>query len=303
VQAPLPAAAPPESSPAPSAPPPGPQLAGCTVFPADSAWNRDVSRDPVDAHSADYLAAMSASSLPLQPDFGQPPYGMPVTVVSASQPRVPMNFRYATQSDPGPYPIPQDVRLQSNDDRHAAVLDRDACKLYETYLTYADGQGGFRADSGAVFDLRSSALRPDGWTSATASGLPMVAGMVRYEETAAGEIRHALAFIPGPTAHAFVHPATHSAGTNNAQFAPPMGLRVRLRADFDVSKFHGASLVVLRAMQRYGMLVIDNSSGMPFWAVSGEQDARWNMADLDQLKSVPARAFEVVQLGEVHAGL
>ncbi len=271
------------------------------MFGADSEWNRDISGDPVDPHSADYLQAMSASSLQIHPDFGQPPYGMPVNVVSGTQPRVPMTFLYPSESDPGPYPFPQDIVIQSNDDRHAAVVDKDNCRLYETYATYSDGQGGFRADSGAMFDLTSSALRPDGWTSATASGLPMVPGLVRYDEATAGEIRHALIFTASATAHAYVHPATHSSGTSDAPYAPPMGLRVRLRADFDVSQFHGASKAVLIAMQRYGMFVVDNATPM-FWAVAGQQDPRWDMTDLDQLKTVPASAFEVVKLGTLHQG-
>jgi len=281
-------------------PPAGPMVAGCPVFPADNAWNQEISREPVDPHSADYLAYMGASSLYLQPDFGGP-YGQPYVVVPQTQPRVPMSFLYATQSEPGPYPFPQDVPIQQNADRHATVLVQGECKVYETYNTYASGSG-FHADSGAVFDLISGAPRPDGWTSATASGLPILPGLVKFEEAVEqGEIRHALSFVGGGTAHAYVAPATHSSGTSNAQYAPPMGLRLRLRADYDVSRFKGASLAVLRALQKYGMFLTDSAGGQ-FWAIDGAHDARWSIEDLDQLKTVPASAFEVVKLGAVHSG-
>ena len=278
----------------------GPSLAGCPVFPADNAWNRDVSSEPVDPHSADYLAFMGAASLYLQPDFGGQ-YGQPFVVVPADQPRVSMSFLYATQSEPGPYPFPRDVPIQANEDRHATVLVRDECRIYETYNTYASGSG-FHADSGAIFDLVSGAPRPDGWTSATAAGLPILPGLARYDEAVEqGEIRHALAFVAAGTAHAYVAPATHSSGSTNATYAPPMGLRVRLRADFDLSRFNGASLAILRALQKYGMFVTDSAGGQ-FWSVAGAQDSRWSITDLDQLKTVPASAFEVVQLGAVHSG-
>ncbi len=282
-------------------PPSGPSLAGCPMFLADDPWNRDISAEPLDHHSADYLAYMGAGSLRLHPDFGGP-YGQPFAVVPVAQPRVPMSFLYSSQSEPGPYPFPSDLPIQANEDRHATVLVRDECKIYETYNTFASGSG-YHADSGAVFDLDSGAPRPDGWTSATASGLPILPGLVRYDEAVEqGEIRHALSFISGATAHAYVAPATHSSGTTNAQFAPPMGLRVRLRADFDLSGFQGASLVVLRALQRYGMFVTDSANAQ-FWAVDGAQDSRWSIQDLDQLKTVPASAFEVVKLGTVHSGM
>jgi len=279
---------------------PAPSLAGCAMFPPDNDWNRDISAEPVDPHSAEYLAFMGADGLRLQPDFGGP-YGQPFLVVPSGQPRAPMSFLYATQSDPGPYPFPPDVPIQDNEDRHVTVLAEGECKLYETYNTFASGSG-FHADSGAVFDLTTGALRPDGWTSATASGLPILPGLARYDEAVEqGEMLHALTFTAGATAHKYVAPATHSSGTSDAAFAPPMGLRVRLRADFDLSGFHGASLAVLRALRKHGMFVIDNASGQ-FWAVHGSRDARWSVEDLDQLKKVPGSAFEVVKLGTVHSG-
>ncbi|MCA1825567.1 MAG: hypothetical protein LC689_01345 [Myxococcales bacterium] len=280
---------------------PGPTLAGCPMFPLDNPWNADVSMLPVDPHSADYLAFMGAASLKVQPGFGGP-YGMPVNVVPGTQPRVPMTFLYSSQSDPGPYPFPPDLAIEPAEDRHAVVLNSGECALYETYLTYPEG-GGYHADSGARFDLLNGKPRPDGWTSATAAGLPILPGLARYDEAVeAGEIRHALAFVAGTTAHAWVAPATHSSGTSSDPFAPPMGLRVRLRAGFDLSGYHGASLVVLKALRRYGMFVTDTGTGR-FWAVAGTLDSRWPVQDLEQLKTVPASAFEVVQLGAVHSGL
>ena len=288
--------------PPPLSPPPprGPTLAGCPMFPVANEWNREVSGDPVDPHSADYLAFMGSGSLMLQPGFGGQ-YGQPFAIVPQAQSRVPISFLYTSQSEPGPYPFPLDLPIQADVDRHATVLVQGECKLYETYLTYRSGDG-FHADSGAVFDLMSGAARPDGWTSATAAGLPILPGMVRYDEAVEqGEILHAFTFTAGTTAHSYVSPATHSAGTSDSTWAPPMGLRVRLRADYDLSRFHGVSLVVLRALQKYGMFVTDTAGGQ-FWALSGALDARWPVADLEQLKTVPASAFEVVTLGTVHPG-
>ena len=273
------------------------------MFPPTHAYNRDVSGDPVDPRSADYLAFMEAATLKLHPDFGLPQYGLPFVVVAGSQQPVPMAFQYAAQSEPGPYPYPLDLPIQQADDRHAIAVDTGNCLLYETYDTSRSGSGFF-AGSGAVFNLITGAPRPDGWTSATASGLPLFAGMARPEEVLdEGELRHALNMTFGWTAHAYVAPATHSSGTSSDPRAPPMGLRVRLRADYDLSTFHGASLVVLKALRRYGMFVVDNSSPGNFWSVSGSQSARWPDADLQQLKTVPASAFEVVKLGTIKNGI
>ncbi len=281
--------------------PAGPSLGGCPMFPDSNEWNRNVSGDPVDARSADYLAFMAAGSLHLHPDFGAPEYGEPFVIVSGSQQRAPITFTWAGQSDPGPYPYPADLPIQAGADHHATVLDKDRCVIYETYMTARSGSG-FSADSGALFDLRSGAMRPDGWTSATASGLPILPGLARYDEAVEqGEIRHALAFTAGGSAHFYVHPATHSSGTSDSSSAPPLGLRVRLRAGTDLSSLHGTSLVIARALQRYGMFLIDNANDS-FWALAGAQDPRWPTQDLEQLKSVPASAFEVVQLGAVIRG-
>jgi len=283
--------------------PADPALAGCPMFPADHDWNREVSSEPADARSNAYLAFMGASWRNLHADFGANPiYGVPFVVVPGSQPRVAMSFLYSGESDPGPYPYPADIAVQGGPgaagDRHAIALDRDSCLLYETYDTHWNGSG-YDSGSGAVFDLRRGALRRDGWTSATASGLPILPGLARYDEVVEqGKIRHALTFTAAGAARAWVHPATHY-GNSSDPDAPPMGTRVRLKASFDVSHFRGASRVILTALQRYGMFLVDEA-GDGFVAISGATDSRWDDRDLDQLKTVPFSAFEVVQLAPVH---
>jgi hypothetical protein len=275
----------------------GASLAGCPLFPADNAWNRDVSNDPLDPGSAAYIAAMNGGSRFLHPDFGSDPsYGIPWTTVASTQPRVPMSFVYADESDPGPYPFPPDAPVEAGGDRHVLVLERDACRLYETWDSRFVGPG-WRCGSGAVFDLRSNALRRDGWTSADAAGLPILPGLVRRDETRAGEIRHALRFTVQRTQRAYVHPATHFAGEGRDARLPPMGLRVRLRASFDLGGFRGEARVILAALKKYGMFLADNGGD---WFISGETNPAWDDDDLEQLKSVPASAFEVVRLGEIH---
>jgi len=290
--------------PPPRAGPPGPEIAGCPIFPAENDWNRNVSADPVDPRSEAFLRHMGAGSLDLHADFGADPRsGIPYVVVPPSQSRVPMSFAFASQSDPGPYPYPDDVPIQGGrdapGDRHAVVVDSGRCLLYETFDTHWLGPGlGYRAGSGAVFDLRTGNLRPDGWTSATASGLPILPGLARYEEVAvAREIRHALTFTAGTAARAFVHPGTHP-GNSDDPDAPPMATRIRLRASYDLSQATGMSRVILAALQRYGMFLVDEAEGS-FAAISGATDSRWDDRDLDQLKAVPLSAFEVVKLGPV----
>jgi hypothetical protein len=273
------------------------------MFPADNDWNRDVSGDPVDPRSDAILAFLGASWRNLHADFGSPSeYGIPYVIVSGSQPRVPMTFLYVGESDPGPYPFPADIPVQggpgATGDRHAIALDRDSCLLYETYDTHWNGSG-YYAGGGSVFELRTGKLRPDSWTSATASGLPMLPGLARYDEVVEqGEVRHALTFTAAHAARAWVHPATHY-GNSDDPNAPPMGTRVRLKASYDLSRFTGASRAILVALQRYGMLLVDEASD-GFVAISGATDSRWNDHDLDQLKSVPFSAFEVIQLPPVH---
>jgi hypothetical protein len=299
-----PANPPPPPAPVPPpAAPSGPSLAGCPMFPPDNDWNRDVSGEPVDSHSDAYLATLGASWRNLHADFGSSPeYGIPFVIVPGSQPREAMSFVYAGESDPGPYPYPADIPVQggagATGDRHAIALDRDSCLLYETYDTHWTGDG-YSVGSGAVFDLRSGRLRPDSWTSATASGLPILPGLARYDEVVEqAEVRHALTFTAAEAAPAWVHPATHYGYSANPD-APPMGTRVRLKASFDVSRYSGAARTILVALQKYGMFLVDQAQD-GFVGISGATDSRWDDQDLNQLKSVPFSAFEVVQLPQVH---
>jgi hypothetical protein len=279
----------------------GPQISGCAVFPADNPWNRDISNDPVDPNSNNYIANMNGATKFLHPDFGSNlTYGIPYVVVAGTQPKVPVTFDYNEDSDPGPYPIPPDAPIEgganSTGDRHILVLERDNCLLYETWNSRFVGPG-WHCGSGASFNLRSNQLRPDTWTSADAAGLPILPGLVRYDEAvAAGEIKHAVRFTVQSTQRAFIHPATHYASSNTNPNAPPMGLRVRLKASYDLSRFTGASRVILTALKRYGMFVADNGSD---WFISGATDARWSDNDLNQMKTVPGSAFEVVQTGTI----
>jgi len=291
------------SGPAPPAVPSGnagasgaPSIQGCAVFPADNSWNRDVSRDPVDPRSDAYIAAMNGATRFLHPDFGSDPtYGIPWTTVPGSQPRVPMSFLYDDESDPGPYPFPPDAAVEAGGDRHVLVLDRDACRLYETFDSEYLGPG-WRCGSGAIFNLGSNTLRPDGWTSADAAGLPILPGLVRRDEVLSGQIRHALRFTVQRTQRACVHPATHYASSRTDLDLPPMGLRVRLKASYDVTRFRGASRTILEGLKKYGMFVADNGGD---WFITGETNTAWDDDDLEQLKTVPASSFEVVQLGTI----
>ena len=275
--------------------PPGPSIGGCPVFPADNAWNRDVSADPVDANSAAYVAYISRTATYLHADFGEnPDYGIPYVVVPSNQPMVPVTFyESADESDPGPYPIPSNAPIEAGTDAHVLVVRQGECKLYETYATSYSPGAGWEAASGAVFDLRSNALRPLGWTSADAAGLPILAGLVRYDEVAAGEIQHALRFTVDVSQRRYILPATHYASSVTDLDAPPMGLRLRLKSSYDISGFYGQARVVLEALRRYGMIVADNGTS---WYISGATDARWIDDDLNQLKTVPGSAFEVVQI-------
>lgn len=277
------------------APVTGPVLGSCPVFPANNPWNQDISRAAVDPKSAAYIGRIDSFRQFLHPDFGSDPsYGIPYDVIQAS-PFVPITFTaYGSESDPGPYPIPLNAPIEQGSDAHVLVADSGSCHLYELFNARRQGSG-WAADSGAIFDLRSNALRPDGWTSADAAGLPILPGLVRYDEVASGVINHALRFTVSETQDGFIHPATHQAGVANL-LDPPMGLRLRLKASFDLSPYHGAALVILTALERYGMFVADNGSS---WFVSGSTDSRWNDADLGQLKLVPGSDFEVVQTGPI----
>ena len=312
-----PASAPPAAQPAApaaplqptlSTPPPAPGIpaggavidsssGSCAVFPADNPWNRDVSHDPLDSGSQNYINYIMKSAQHLHADFGSNlEWGFPYVVVPPTQAMVPITFTaYGSESDPGPYPIPLDAPKEGGSDQHVLDIRTGECKLYELY--YAQQKGaGWDADSGAVFDLNANSLRPEGWTSADAAGLPIFPGLVRYDEVAAGEIHHALRFTVKTSQKAYIHPATHWASSITDPAAPPMGLRLRLKAGYDTSWIHGQALVVAQALKKYGMIVADNGSS---WFISGARDSRWNNEDLDQLKQVPGTAFEVVKSGDL----
>lgn len=272
------------------------------IFPPDNSWNQDISNLPVHPNSANLIASIGADR-GLHPDFGTvwegAPIGIPYVMVNGNQARVPVSFYYPTQSDPGPYPIPPNPPIEggpdSDGDRHILVIDVDNRKLYELYDAWPDGPG-WAAGSGAIFDLDSNAVRPAGWTSADAAGLPIFPGLARYDEIVEqGELRHALRFTVSRTQSAFIYPARHQASSSTNPNYPPMGLRVRLRADFDISPFPPCVQVILRGLKRYGMLVADNGSN---WYVSGAPDSRWNDDELSSLSSVKGRDFEVVYTGE-----
>lgn len=283
--------------PAPSHPTGSASIAGCPLFPADNPWRRDVSHAPVSSRSAAWVASIGNGRF-LHPDFGSnPSYGIPYSVVPVSQPKVPIRFTaYGDESDPGPYPIPPGARIEAGGDAHVLVASGD-CHLYELYGAARSGSG-WTAQSGAVFNLNSDALRPAGWTSADAAGLPILPGLVRRDEILAGHIDHALRFTVATTQRGYISPATHQAGSTTDPNVPPMGARFRLKASFDLSHYHGAARIVLQALKTYGMFVADNGSN---WYLSGASDSQWDDTDLDQLKAVPGSAFEAVDTGPVHS--
>ena len=271
----------------------------CTTFPATNVWNRRVDSLPVRADSGALMTFMG-TTVGLHPDFGTyAGYGIPVNPVDASIARSSVTFQWPSESDAGPYPIPASPKIEGNGsggDRHILMVDRYACRLWELYAA-SHGSSGWSAGSGAIWDLRSNALRPDGWTSADAAGLPILPGLVRYDEAVElGEIRHALRFTVSHTQKAYIAPATHFASSRTDANLPPMGLRVRLKASFDVSPFPPAVQTILQAMKTYGMFVADNGSN---WYVSGAPDSRWSDDDLHALGSVRGRDFEVVYTGEL----
>jgi hypothetical protein len=272
-------------------------IAGCQLFPADNPWRQNISKAPLSPRSAAWVASIGTGRL-LHPDFGSDPsYGIPYSVVPAGQPKVAVRFTdYADESDPGPYPIPATARIEAGGDAHVLVASGD-CHLYELYGAARSGSG-WTAQSGAVFDLRSDALRPAGWTSADAAGLPILPGLVRRDEVLSGHIDHALRFTVATTQRGYISPATHQAGSTTDPNVPPMGARFRLKASFDLSGYHGAARVVLQCLKTYGMFVADNGSN---WFLSGATDSQWDDADLDQLKGVPGSAFEAVDTGPVHS--
>ena len=278
---------------------PVPGAPNCSVFPADNVWNTDIAGLPVDPHSPAWMASMHSATTNLHPDFGpsgdpSTPYGMPYIVVSPSHPLVSLAFGYADESDPGPYPFGADTPIeggqQATGDRHAIMVNPATCTLFELYDARYSSSGS-TAGSGAIWNLESDALRPSGWTSADAAGLPILPGLLRYDEVQSGSITHAIRMTAQSTDTSFIWPARHEAGASSNPDLPPMGARFRLKADFDISGYTPAAQVVLRAMQHYGLILADNGSN---WYFGGTADSNWPIALVDELKQVPASAFEAV---------
>lgn len=273
------------------------------VFPADNPWNTDISTYPVHSNSANFIASIGAS-IGLHADFGTvyngAPNGIPFVTVAGGQATVPINFvAYGSESDPGPYPVPAGAPIEGGPngtgDRHVLVVDTTNRRLYELFRAFPNAQGGWDADSGAIFDLTSNALRPARWTSADAAGLPVFPGLVRYDEAVtAGAINHALRFTVQASQRAYIEPARHWASSSTDANRPPMGLRLRLKASVDISSFPPEVQVILTCLKRYGMLMADNGSN---WFISGAPDPRWNDANLSTLSQLEGSDFEAVYTG------
>lgn len=273
---------------------------GCQLYPSNNIWNTPIDAAPIHADSATIVATIGASTQ-LHPDFGTvyngAPNGIPYITVPGTQPQVSITFQYADESDSGPYPIPPDAPIEggpnAGGDRHILIVDRDRCLLYEIYDARPQTDGSWRAGSGAKWDLRSNALRPTPWTSADAAGLPILAGLVRYDEVASGEITHALRFTVPQTRNAYVWPARHPASSLTGFQYPAMGQRFRLKAGFDITGFSAPMQVILRALKKYGMMVADNGSA---WYLSGAPDPRWSDDELRTLSGLAGRDFEAVDV-------
>jgi len=281
-------------------PPRVPGAPACPVFPTSNVWNRPVDALPVRADS-DLLVASIGLNRYLHPDFSSIKggnYGIPYNVVGSGAVKKNVKFTWPAESDRGPYPIPKRPKIENGSDRHILIVDRDACRLYELYDARKTSSG-WRAGSGAIWDMTSNALRPEGWTSADAAGLPILPGLARYGEVAAGEIRHALRFTAPNTRRAYIYPARHFASDSNDPALPPMGLRVRLKASVDISRFGPQARVVVRALQVYGMILADNGSP---WYVTGAPHKRWDDDDLHDLHQITGDDFEVVDTSSLRNG-
>lgn len=276
-----------------------PKIAECDVFPADHIWNVPVDNLPVDANSDAYITTIGTDAH-LHPDFGSwwegIPIGIPYNIVSGLEPKVSVNFDYYSESDPGPYPIPPSPSIEGGDDRHLLVVDRGNCVLYELYRAILQPDGSWHAGSGAIFDLKSYQLRPETWTSADAAGLPILPGLVRYEEVASGEINHAIRFTARQTRGEYIWPARHKASNLTSFQYPPMGQRFRLRANFDISSFSSQVQVILRALKKYGIILADNGGN---WFITGVHDERWDNDILAELKKVKGSDFEAVDVSSL----
>jgi hypothetical protein len=282
-------------------------LAGCAIFPGDNIWNTPIEDLPVAANSSAYIDTIGRDTT-FHPDFGAgewppnsgAPIGIPFITVTGAQKKVAVTFEYAEESDTGPYPVPANAPVEGgtsgDGDRHVLMIDEDNCVLYELFAAYPQPDGTWQAGSGAIFDLASHTLRPDTWTSADAAGLPIFPGLLRYDEVASGEIRHALRFTAPQTQQAYVWPARHFASSLTGSEFPPLGQRFRLRADFDVRGFAPPIQVILRAMQQYGIILADNGSS---WYLSGAPDDRWDNDMLRELKQLTGNDFEAIDVSSL----
>jgi hypothetical protein len=276
---------------------------GCPIFPADNAINEEVATLPESPKSQQYVESIGLRAH-LHPDFGNnPAYGIPYEVVGAGQPKVPIKFtKYRSESDPGPYPIPSDAAIEGGGkkgkgDKHVLVVQEGSCIDYELYKAARAKTGeSWKAAAGATFNLRSDALRPEGWTSADAAGLPIFPLLARYQDVASGAIDHALRLTVPESQKGYIHPATHFASLRTDPALPPMGLRLRLQASFPLQGYSGQALVILEALKRYGLIVADNGSP---WYITGAPSPGWNEARLAELKQVPGSAFEAVETGPI----
>jgi hypothetical protein len=294
----------------PSSPPTLPGAPNCPILPLDNPWNQRVDALPVAKNSAALIASIGRGD-PVHPDFGSgnyngAPIGIPYAIVSNATKRVPVSFDYAGESDRGPYPIPPNVAIEggrgSSGDRHVIVVNRDTCVDYELYAAYPRAGGrSWHAGSGAIFNLHSDRLRPAGWTSADAAGLPILPGLARYDEVARGLIAHALRFTAPCTAAAYVYPARHQASTCRGANLPPMGLRVRLKASVKISGLPYQARIVAQALKSYGLILADNGSP---WYISGAPDPRWSNDALHLLGQLTGKDFQVVDTSSLpHPGL
>ena len=281
-----------------------PVLSGCPILPADNIWNTPVDTMPVAAGSNAMIDSIGRDTA-LHPDFGSgtwegSPIGIPITLVDSTQTMVSVNFDYSDESDPGPYPIPPDAQIEGgpagDGDRHILLFDKDTCRLYELFYAWPEQDGSWSAGSGAIYDLNSNNLRPEGWTSADAAGLPILPGLIRYDEVAAGTVNHAIRFTVAQSRDTYLWPARHYASSLTGSQYPPMGQRFRLKATVDISGFSPEIQVILLAMKKYGLIVADNGSD---WYISGEPDERWDNDMLHELKQLTGNDFEAVDVSSL----
>ena len=277
---------------------PLPNAPSCPIFPSNNVWNKPVSSLPVARNSAAMIRAIGLST-GLHPDFGSyAGYGIPYNVVSSNTATSHVSFQYASESNSGPYPIPVVPHVEAGSDHHILMLNRTTCYLYELWDAHKTASG-WHAGSGAIWNLKSNALRPAGWTSADAAGLPILPGLARYAEVAGGSINHALRFTAPRTCAGYIYPARHQAGSGSCATLPPMGLRVRLKASFDVSKLSPQARVIANALKKYGMILADNGSP---WYVSGVSDPRWHDSDLHSLDKITGADLVVVDTSHLRNG-